>query len=78
MQAEAIPVGALTHLNRAFIQFDGTYKLIDTGGGLVACVSKLKLRYPGLQPPDHTRPRRAKLCPSTYKIDSMDHLCRRR
>ncbi len=49
MQAEAIPVGALTHLNRDFIQFDGKYKLIDAGGGLVAHVSKLKLRYPSLR-----------------------------
>ena len=49
MQPEAIPAGALTHINLAFIQFDDTYKLVDTGGDIVARVSKLKLRYPGLR-----------------------------
>ncbi len=49
MQPEAIPAGALTHINLAFIQFDDTYNLIDTGGDLVTRVSKLKLRYPGLR-----------------------------
>ena len=49
MQPEAIPAGALTHINLAFIQFDDTYNLVDVGGDLVARVSKLKLTYPGLR-----------------------------
>jgi GH18 family chitinase len=49
MQPEAIPAGALTHINLAFINFDENYELVDTGGDIVARVSKLKLTYPGLR-----------------------------
>ncbi|OAA41490.1 Chitinase II [Beauveria brongniartii RCEF 3172] len=49
MMPEAIPAGALTHINLAFIQFGQDYKVVDTGGDIVARVSKLKLKYPGLR-----------------------------
>lgn len=49
MQPEAIPAGALTHINLAFIEFDEDFKLVDIGGDIVARVSKLKLTYPGLR-----------------------------
>lgn len=49
MQPENIPAGALTHINLAFILFDSTFKLIDQQGDIVARVSRLKARYPGLR-----------------------------
>lgn len=49
MQPEAIPAGALTHINLAFSNFDERYELVDTGGDIVARVSKLKLTYPDLR-----------------------------
>ncbi|KAH8889137.1 hypothetical protein GQ53DRAFT_653194, partial [Thozetella sp. PMI_491] len=49
MMPEAIPAGALTHINLAFINFDSTFNLQDVGGDIVARVSKLKLTYPGLR-----------------------------
>ncbi|KAK0717316.1 hypothetical protein B0T26DRAFT_675641 [Lasiosphaeria miniovina] len=49
MEPEAIPAGALTHINLAFIEFNDNWNLQDVGGDLVARVSKLKLTYPGLR-----------------------------
>lgn len=49
VQPEAMPAGALTHINLAFILFDETFKLVDTGGDIVARVSRLKATYPGLR-----------------------------
>lgn len=49
MMPEAIPAGALTHINLAFIEFDDTFNLVDVGGDIVERVSKLKLTYPNLR-----------------------------
>ncbi|ETS82826.1 hypothetical protein PFICI_04702 [Pestalotiopsis fici W106-1] len=49
MMPESIPAGALTHINLAFIEFDENFELVDTGGDIVARVSKLKMTYPGLR-----------------------------
>lgn len=46
---EDLEVAPLTHINLAFVLFDGTFKLIDNQGELISRVSFLKLRYAGLK-----------------------------
>ncbi|KAL9599868.1 MAG: hypothetical protein Q9219_003562 [cf. Caloplaca sp. 3 TL-2023] len=46
---EDLEVAPLTHINLAFVNFDSSYKMIDTDGELISRVSFLKSRYQGLK-----------------------------
>jgi chitinase len=48
---ENMPAGALTHINLAFEYVSGDHEITDTKaqGPIVARVSRLKKRYPGLR-----------------------------
>ncbi|RDW72386.1 uncharacterized protein DSM5745_07558 [Aspergillus mulundensis] len=48
-QPENIPAGALTHINLAFEYVSEDHEITDTQGSIVARVSRLKEKYPGLK-----------------------------
>ncbi|KAI4089542.1 MAG: hypothetical protein LQ339_008535 [Xanthoria mediterranea] len=46
---EDLEVAPLTHVNLAFVNFDSSFKMIDTDGDLISRVTFLKSRYQGLR-----------------------------
>lgn len=48
-QPENIPAGALTHINLAFEYVSEDHEITNTQGSIVARVSRLKKKYPGLK-----------------------------
>lgn len=46
---EDLEVAPLTHINLAFVNFDSSFKMVDTDGELVSRVTFLKNRYQGLR-----------------------------
>ena len=46
---EDLEVASLTHVNLAFVNFDSSFKMIDTDGDLISRVTFLKSRYQGLR-----------------------------
>ena len=49
VQPENLAAGALTHINIAFEYVSDSHEITDTNGPMVARVSRLKKRYPGLR-----------------------------
>ena len=49
IQPENIPAGVLTHINVAFEYVADSHEITDNSGTIVARVSRLKKRYPGLR-----------------------------
>lgn len=49
MQPENIAAGVLTHINVAFEYVSGNFEITDDSGPIVARVSRLKKKYPGLR-----------------------------